>query len=110
MKRRKFMITGGISLASLSLLSFPMAGCSSSEEQYALPQEFLPEEIIHFIGRAYLKTNPDFDQESVASLSQKQLARMIKEDFEKENTTVVAGWVLSKTEAQHCAITYLQNR
>ncbi|HSJ69199.1 MAG TPA: hypothetical protein VK921_16075 [Anditalea sp.] len=109
MKRRKF-ISVGISLAGLPLIYFPLAGCSSSEDQYPLPQEFLPEEIIHSIGIAYMKMNPNFDQDSVASLSLKQLTRKVKEDFEKDITIVVAGWVLSKTEAQHCAITYLQNR
>lgn len=110
MKRRKFIITGGISLAGLSLLSFPMTGYSSSEEKYPLLHEFLPEEVIQTIGIEYLKTNPDFDQKLVAALSQKQLAGLMKQDFEKENTTMVAGWILSLTEAQHCAISYLQNR
>jgi hypothetical protein len=106
MERRKFIICGVTSLAGLSLLSFPLKGLPSAVENYPLLPEFLPKEIVRSIGIEYLKIDPDYKEKNFAALRPEQLVDLVKADFEKDNTIVVAGWVLSKTEAQHCAFLF----
>jgi hypothetical protein len=36
--------------------------------------------------------------------------RQILEDFEKGNTVVIKGWILSVTEARQCALFFLNNK
>lgn len=109
MNRRKFIASVGFLILSLSFLIGLISDCESHKDNSQLLQDFLPEDMIQLIGREYLKTHPAYDQNRVAALSKTQLLELIHQDFEQEHTTIVAGWVLSETEAQYCAFIYSKN-
>jgi hypothetical protein len=110
MDRRNFLKLGGTSIAILPYISFSIAGCSQKKNAYPLLQDFMPGETIDFIGKEYLKENELKDPEFYSGLSKNEAADMVKNDFEKDNTIIVSGWVLSITEARQCAANQIKNK
>ncbi|MFI5156814.1 MAG: hypothetical protein ACHQEM_11535 [Chitinophagales bacterium] len=123
MQRRNFIrlsAYGGLAL------SVPFAvGCRHSPTNMAVAD---PPFLMHIFdkktmmetGRAYIQQNPD--ESEIADLEnllientpiqattgseavQTYFGNKMKEDFDNDQTVVVDGWVLSKTEARQCAL------
>lgn len=51
------------------------------------------------LAKRLVRNFSDSGEELIKSMNQK-----IKEDFEEENTVLIDGWILSKTEARQCAL------
>jgi hypothetical protein len=103
MHRRKFIRISGSSVAAVSFFSFPITGCSSRENKYALLEDFMPKETIMLIGNEYLQKNSSFaDQNYYSNLSKKETEELVEKDFEDGRIVIVSGWVLSITEAKRC--------
>lgn len=109
MDRRNFLRIGGASIAGIPLLSFPIVSHSSKKYTYPILQDFMPKETIKLIGDEYLQRNHFKDQAFYSNLSENEAADLIKKDFEEDRTIIVSGWVLSITEARHCAAIHLKN-
>jgi len=119
MKRRKFLwIT---TIASSLVILYPVSGCNSSQKLNqiaAVPltlAHLTSSDSISKIGiiyrNLYLKENESY-LESVLinnkNFSKKEIINLISEkinqDFIEDNIIIIDGWVLSKTEAQQCAL------
>ena len=126
MNRRAFV---QLSLMSAATLSVPLLTCKSRNPAMKNPLAFpvflagiCEDKTIHEIGETYRKKLPDgfsrddlekllltdisgniLQSNSPKPLLFQMLDRKIHDDFEKENTVFVKGWVLAKTEACQCA-------
>lgn len=127
MKRRTFLYLAGASAASLYI---PLSGCNSrytlSNKAVAQPKfltHICDEKMIREIGTTYKQQVPDeAGERKLAKLILKDssdhsipeatdptqltalLNQQVQHDFETGHTVVVAGWVLSQTEARQCAL------
>ena len=111
MKRRSFLkasVVGGA-------LTFPVASLLVARNRVAvqptgLQKLFGGEQEIQALGNMYRAAYPHED--SVAALREligstenmSALADSVRNDFEGGNVVHVDGWVLSRTEARHCAL------
>lgn len=127
MHRRNFLVLTASGLA-LALTPWGLSSCNSRtkwSEVLAMPfmlGRFCAEEELLTLGDMYLKIQkvetsedvliekllllPDdrlFEPASEAEL-QSYLTRQIENDFEKDDTLVIDGWVISRTEARQCAL------
>ena len=72
-----------------------------------VPGENSPERLI---DQLMISSTGDAIQATADSLSlQKMMAEKVQADFDKGETVVVRGWVLSRTEARQCALFSLTN-
>jgi hypothetical protein len=127
MKRRTFVWFSALATASLYI---PATGCKSGARRLnksaALPQflaHICDEKTILEIGNAYKKNWPgesnaahltqliltDSTGSAIAETGdpnnvQALLQQKIAHDFETDETIIIKGWVLSKTEARQCAL------
>jgi hypothetical protein len=125
MNRRAFVLLGTTGILAIS---FPLSCSKINKVKYdpllAQPQSLsalLDYEKITTIGNKYLaKTSDETDVGSLVKLIMhgisdnkaklaEALETKIKTDFEKRNTVMVDGWVLSVTEARQCAMSSLTN-
>jgi hypothetical protein len=126
-KRRTFVLLSAVSTAALS---FPSVGCRSrslaTDKALSRPlflSRICDAKTIREIGTYYLARRsyvPTKDQvadllladhsmnngpeSSDSSSIVNNLQRKITQDFEKGNTVIVKGWILSVTEAEQCAL------
>ena len=111
MKRRQFLQS---SVAS-GALAFPGASLLAARSVAASPPEglqrlFGDDMQIRQLGDKYLFVNPgekDIDvlwNLAVPVDDSSHAAAAIKQDFEGGNVVTIDGWVLSRTEARHCAL------
>ena len=120
MKRRQFI---GLSAYLAAAISFPLfESCAGnvSDSVIAEPSllmRILDKKNIIAVGKKYLDTVPDENDKtklihslvgknSIAdsSVVRSQLDKQCNEDFNSDNTRIVNGWVLSRTEARQCAL------
>ncbi|MBS1916283.1 MAG: hypothetical protein JST87_08390 [Bacteroidetes bacterium] len=133
MNRRAFV---QLSLVGAATLSVPLLTCKSRNPAMKNPLAFpvflagiCDDKTIHAIGETYLKQLPDgfsknalekllltdisgniLQPSSPKSLLFEMLDRKTHNDFEKEDTVFVKGWVLSKTEACQCVFFVLTSK
>lgn len=124
MKRKKFLL---LSASGLAAVVFPTVNACKSSVEYpdalAQPGEMFkirnPKQV-KAIGNAYLENtsgqvskralvrslsnNAPSDSTAIPGFMQQQITL----DFETGNTVLVEGWLLSKTEAQQCALFALE--
>jgi hypothetical protein len=111
MKRRRFLKT---SLAS-GVLAFPGASLLAARTTIATPPEGLRSLFgdaarIRNLGVAYLASCPDENRiDTLEKLcagpgDTSLVASAIRRDFASGHVVTVDGWVLSRTEARHCAL------
>ncbi|WP_242117132.1 hypothetical protein [Aestuariivivens sediminicola] len=120
MKRRVF--TKSMILGSLAITTpLVTVGCKQIDYDPAdLGNHALPliwkEDILRDIGKMYLETHPkerrekklirlltkDYKDETMSLKD--HLKQNIIQDFKSKNTLIIAGWILSKTEARQCAL------
>jgi len=128
--RRKFLSVSGYLLGSLAL-NHPLHALTRS-----LDPEFFEGNVMSLIqalphrksavriGKEYLKLYPQeahpkklfhhfktWQQRKPAPAKENArfLDAQIKQDFRRENTVEVKGWVLSRTEARLCALAFFSN-
>ena len=120
MKRREFII-GAISVTAVSIsgtylfLNRDIVYDPLIAEPQALSLIWDTETVIA-IGNQYRVQYVDENSEQVLAKKLvhnlsgsgeqmiKSLNQKIKEDFEEDNTILIDGWILSKTEARRCAL------
>ena len=111
MKRRGFLRASVVSGA----LAFPGAALIAARAGFTTPPDglqklFGDEMQIRRLGVAYLATCPEENkietlQRVCAEVQDVSLtSAAIQYDFECGNVVAVDGWVLSRTEARHCAL------
>lgn len=112
-------MASGCTLLSISPI---LIQCSAPEYNVAIAQPLLLKyiwepSIILEIGKLYTKSLPSSNNEEtlVKSLLTKYnndpyFEKEIIQDFSKERTLQLKGWILSETEAQQCALFYLLNK
>lgn len=120
MNRKKFMVLSGLGLAALSL---PVA-CQFSRKHEQLAVLARPVELSQVcdtatllsVGAQYRKRRAEENNEDLLfelllsesagppdSLAQMLLDR-VRADYENNDTLILDGWVLSRTEARQCAL------
>jgi len=110
-KRRVFL---KVSVAG-SALAFPGASLLAARSLSVMPPEglqelFGDESRIRMLGEMYLSDNSEERgigvlQSLTVSVNNPALATAAtRRDFELGNVVTVDGWVLSRTEARHCAL------
>ncbi len=120
MNRKKFMVVSGLGLAALSL---PVA-CQFSRKREQLAELARPAGLSRVcdtatlvaVGAQYRKKRAEENDEDLLfelllpetaappdSLAQMLLDR-IRADYENNDTLILDGWVLSRTEARQCAL------
>jgi len=120
MNRKDFLVLSGFGLAALSL----PAACQLSQRRERLASLARPIELskvcdtpaLVAIGARYLKEAPTEGEEDLLadllsegrkgppdSLAQLLLER-IRADYENNDTLILEGWLLSRTEARQCAL------
>lgn len=127
MQRRNFLSLSASGIA-LTLLPWSLTSCdtwSKWSETLAMPTvlgRFCSTEELKKIGSAYLSKQKDeasedaleeklliqpdrklFDPASAEAL-QDYLSTQIENDFIEDNTMILDGWVISRTEARQCAL------
>ena len=124
MKRRKFLWT--TTVASSLVFLYPVSSCDSNQnlnQSVTVPltlAHLINSENISKIGVIYrnlnLKENESYLEDQLISdknLSKKEIinaiSKKINQDFIKEDILIIDGWVLSKTEAQQCALYSFKN-
>ena len=125
MKRRKFLWV--TTVASSLVILYPVSSCDSRQKlnhSAAIPLtlgHLTSSENISKIGiiyrNLYLKEDESYLEDQLINdmnLSKKEIINSISEkinqDFIKENILIIDGWVLSKTEAQQCALYSIKNK
>lgn len=61
--------------------------------------QYVDENSEQALAKKLVRDQSDSGEQMIKNLNQK-----IKEDFEKDNTLLIDGWILSKTEARQCAL------
>lgn len=120
MNRKKFMVVSGLGLAALSL---PVA-CQFSRKREQLAVLALPEGLSRVcdtaslvsVGAQYRKRQAEEDDEDLlfelllpeSAVPPDSLGQMLRDriraDYENNDTLILDGWVLSRTEARQCAL------
>ena len=124
--RRVFIKLSAASAAAVSM--YLLTGCKSLPlgKDIATPDflsRILEKNTILETGQAYLEQTPDenktdnvidlllddgaIDSSSDAETIHTFFVQKIHDDFEKGNTVMVKGWILSLTEARQCALFFL---
>lgn len=125
MNRRYFVTI--TSLGSLAII-VPFTGCKNESEEIeilATPEtlsHIYTTNVIKEIGKKYLENTPDeAEKEKLIKLIKpnenklfkKSVKNLVKEkikgDFIQNNTVLIDGWILAKTEARQCALFSLLN-
>lgn len=128
MKRSDFIQLSAFAAAAISLPLLHSCGPAKGEREFSKPiflSRLFDETTIKQAGKAYLQKTPsEKDEDKLIQLLSgnkaiavsadektihQYLDQKIKDDFEKGNTVLVKGWVLSVTEARQCALYAMVN-
>lgn len=122
MQRRDFIY---LSAYTAAMLALPVATGCKSEQAGAESQPYFFSQVadvktIIITGNAYRKRHPEEDQKSRltelllagsalqhssdSEAIRRMLINKVRDDFKKGDMDVVAGWILSITEARQCAL------
>ncbi len=121
MKRRQFILWSGLGISAIAIPTWYFKFYTTEYDRLLTEPELLSHiwdaTYIGEIGEAYRKQFPNENDElKLAKLisdyasSQKStltigiLRQKITEDYHQNNTVMIDGWVLSKTEARQCAL------
>jgi hypothetical protein len=130
MQRRDFVMLGASALGFV-ITPWAMVSCNSTSQWttvLATPSmlgKFCSDAEIKEIGQVYCLDNPE--EESIRTLEKKlltqadgnllepatneildqHLSQLIDADFQREDTHMIKGWVISRTEARQCALYFL---
>ena len=120
MKRRKFILLSGLGLSAIAAPTWYYTSNTTSYDQLLIEPELLSHiwdgATIGKMGGAYRTQFPDENtaKQLGSFLSQyastestttiESLRRQISEDFRQENTVMIDGWILSRTEARQCGL------
>ncbi len=124
MERRNFvlLVSAGVVAVSIPAVNYLFYSVPDYDTKLSIPQSLSliwDDETIRTTGAHYLEKFPEENSERVlakalfansATQSFEQLEAMTKADFVEGRTVIIDGWVLSKTEAQQCALTHLLNQ
>lgn len=119
MKRKQFLLWGAAGIAAVAVPTYWYYFTDADYDPALARPEALSliweDAAIRDIGKKYralptgesrqrslvnLLKLPDADSKSLAA----KMGQRISEDFEKGETAIVDGWMLSKTEARQCAL------
>jgi hypothetical protein len=120
MKRRKFILLSGLGVSAIAIPTWYYKFNTPEYDQLLTEPELLSHiwdgTTICEIGEIYRKQFSDENSERklVKHLSDYEstetttitevLRQQITDDYNKRNTVMVDGWVLSRTEARQCAL------
>jgi hypothetical protein len=118
MKRRNFILIGAAGVAAVSVPSaFYFFRDIEYDKSLADPGSLLfilDGPAVVMLGEQYRILFPGEDSERFLarklSADAPDLQNIIINDFETENTVLVDGWILSKTEARQCALFSIINK
>ena len=111
MKRRNFILLTSLASAAIAIPSY-LKYKSYQENGLKLPFQLsyiYSTDALSLLGKEYLKKFPDENsKELLIKLLLKDYTNdiqlKIKEDYAADNTIVLDGWILSKTEGRQCAL------
>lgn len=121
MKRRQFILWSGLGISALAIPTWYFKFYTPEYDQLLTEPELLSHiwdgTTIGEIGEAYRKKFPnengerklvnllsDYDSTKESTKTIEILRQQITEDYHQNNTVMIDGWVLSKTEARQCAL------
>ncbi len=120
MKRRNFVILGGLGIIAIAIPTWYFKYRNPEKDQLLSEPELLSHiwdgATISEIGSIYREKFSDENNEQKlvalllnnASIDDNQngerLNQQITKDYKTDNTIMIDGWVLSKTEARQCAL------
>ena len=118
MERRKFILLSGLGVSAIAIPTWHYGFKTPKYDQLLAEPELLSHiwdsNTIGDIGKIYQEQFPDESSEEklVKHLSNyesqesigKDLQQQIADDYNKGNTVMVDGWILSRTEARQCAL------
>ena len=124
MKRRNFILLSTIGAAAIGTsywyLMYSDDGYYNTLHYTDVLSNIWDTETLMDIGFAYRELYKDEDDElvltqAIASKTSKGVSNLdaltaaVKKDFETNNTLMIKGWILAKTEAQQCALFSILN-
>lgn len=120
MKRKKFIVLSGLGISAIAISAGYYKFSTPEYDQLLTEPELLSHiwdgTTISNIGESYRKQFSDenserklvehlSDYESTETTTITEVLRQkITDDFNKGNTVMIDGWVLSRTEARQCAL------
>jgi hypothetical protein len=121
MKRRQFILWSGLGISAIAIPTWYYKFYTPKYDQLLTEPELLSHiwdgTTIGDIGETYRKkfTNENSERKLVKLLSDnasteestktiEMLRQQIADDYSQENTVMVDGWILSRTEARQCAL------
>lgn len=120
MKRRDFILLSGLGITAISIPTYYYQFHTPEYDQLLTEPELLSyiwdATTIGDIGATYRKQFSDENSErklanllsvdtSTESITMIDLLRQqIADDYHQENTVMIDGWILSRTEARQCAL------
>jgi len=126
MKRRKFILLTGLGISVIAIPTWYYKYRDLEYDQLLTEPELLSYiwdgNTISEIGEIYREQFPDENSERqlVGLLSNinssdtndwvDSLQQQITEDYKSDNTVMVGGWILSRTEARQCALFSLTHK
>jgi hypothetical protein len=130
MQRRDFVILGASALG-LVITPWAMVSCDSTSQWttvLATPSmlgKFCSDAEIKEIGHKYCQDNPEevsirkiennlltqadgnLIEPDTNEIIDQHLSKLISDDFQRDQTVMIKGWVISRTEARQCALYFL---
>ena len=126
MNRKTFLVLSGMGLLAVSgTLYFGIRGYKNRKTVLSRPESlalFCNEDSLVSMGKQYLELYPqeqdvsllisliDCGQYSQEHTLRRQLQDNIRRDFEFNQTLILDGWVVSRTEARQCALFTLMQK
>ncbi|GAA4944255.1 hypothetical protein GCM10023314_16560 [Algibacter agarivorans] len=120
MKRRKFILLSGLGISAIAISTWYYKFNTPEYDQLLTEPELLShiwdDTTIGEIGEMYrkqfsdenserklIKHLSDYESTEITTITE-VLRKQITDDYNKGNTVMVDGWVLSRTEARQCAL------
>ncbi|MBS1553360.1 MAG: hypothetical protein JSU09_00420 [Bacteroidetes bacterium] len=124
MKRRNFVLlaSAGATVAAIPAIHFLFYRTPDYDKALAVPELLSliwDQKNIADIGERYCSKFPNEMSErflarilfsDVKNRDKTTLQEITKNDFQSNNTVIIDGWMLSRTEARQCALVYLLNK
>lgn len=120
MKRRQFMLWSGLGISAIAIPTWYYKFYTPEYDQLLTEPELLSHiwdgTIIGDIGETYRKQFSDENSKrklakllsnyasTESTTTIEMLRQQIADDYSQENTVMVDGWILSRTEARQCAL------
>ena len=102
--RRRFLALSSAVVASASVLGIVASDDSNRIATERLLVNYLSPATRAKIGRIYLEKNGEEDLKNLDKLSEIEWETRITKDFEQDETVLIDGWLLAKSEAILCAL------